>query len=256
MLEVALAVGATLVAFAATLSAFDRWLLRRRPHEAAWAIAFGLFTIASAALATGAGVGWSQATFRVFYLFGAIVNVPVLAVGTLMLHASPRTWRAALIGVAFFSAFAAGVMVAASFTSPLPVDRLARGSEVLPPLPRVLAALASGVGTVVVVAGALRSAVRFRAIPAGGRRAIANVLIATGVLLTGASGLANSVLGEMGAFALFLTVGVSVIFIGYQVSTASSAREQVRPGEAATSPLVGSHTDAEPSPSRTPARAG
>lgn len=256
MLEVALAVGATLVALAATLSALDRWFLRRRPHEAAWATAFGLFAIASSALAAGAGLGWSEATFRAFYLFGAILNVPVLAVGTLVLHGSPRAQRTAVGAVALFSTFAVGVMLATPFTAPLPVDRLARGAEVLPALPRILAALASSVATLVVVVGALRSAVRFRSAPAGGRRAIANVVIAAGVLLTGASGLANSLLGEMGAFALFLTVGVSVIFVGYQVSTTGSAGRQLTPGEAAASPLAGSHTDAEPPPARTPARAG
>ena len=246
--------GATLVAFAATLSAVDRWMLRRRPHEAAWAIAFGMFAIASAALAAGAGLGWTPAAFRAFYLFGAIINVPVLAVGTLMLHGSPRTRRTAVIVVSLFSAFAVGAMLATPFTSDVPVDRLARGSEVLPALPRVLAALASGLATVVVVAGALKSAFRFRTAPGGGRRAVANLLIASGVILTGASGLANSLLGEMGAFALFLTMGVSVIFVGYQVSTTGSAH--ITPDEEAASPLGGSSRGAEPSRLRNQARVG
>ena len=249
---VALAVGATLVALAATLSTFDRWLLRRRPHEAAWAVAFGLFTIASAALAVGAGVGWTSPTFRVFYLFGAIVNVPVLAAGTLMLHGSEGTRRRTALAVGLFSVFAVGVMLATPFTSPLPADRLARGSEVLPVLPRVLAAVASGVATVIVVVGALRSAVRFRATSGGGRRAAANLLIAAGVILTGASGLANSLLGEMGAFALFLAIGVSVIFVGYLVGTSDSTREQVKSRGAAESPPAGSNTDAAPPPANNP----
>lgn len=256
MLDEALAVAATLVAIAAALSAFDRWLQRRRPHEAAWSASFALFATASAALAAGAGLGWDQGTFRLFYLFGAIVNVPVLAVGTLMLHGSDRTRRYAVTAVALFSAFAVGVMLATPFTAPLPADRLARGSEVLPVLPRLLAALASGVGTIVVVVGALKSAIRFRTTPAGGRRAAANLLIATGVLLTGASGLANSLLGEMGAFALFLALGVSVIFVGYLVSTTATAAPRVTPPEAGASLPDGSRTGAEPPPSRTPAPAG
>lgn len=255
MLEVALAVGATLVALAATLSTFDRWLARRRPHEAAWAAAFALFTIASAALAAGAGIGWSGGTFRVFYLFGAILNVPVLAVGTLMLHGSERTRRAAVVGVALFSAFAAGVLLAAPFTEPVPSDRLARGSEVFPALPRILAAVASSVATLVVIAGALKSAVRFRAAAGGRRRAVANLLIAVGVIVTGASGLANSVLGDMGAFALFLAVGISVIFVGYLVGT-SRPYGDVSSDAGEASPPGDSHTGAEPTPSHTPARAG
>lgn len=256
MLEVALAVGATLVALAATLSTFDRWLAGRKPHEAAWAAAFGLFTLASGALAAGAGLGWTSATFRVFYLFGAIVNVPVLAGGTLMLHGSERTRRRAVGLIALFCAFALGVMLSVPITAPLPVDRLARGSEVLPALPRLLAALASGVATIIVLLGAVRSAFRFRAAPGGGRRAVGNLLIATGVVLTGASGLANSVLGDMGAFALFLALGVTVIFVGYLVSTTGSAPDQLSGDEAAESPLGGSNTDAETPPSRNPAPTG
>ena len=252
MLEVALAVGATLVAFAATLSAFDRWLARRRPHEAAWATAFALFTLASAALAAGAGLGWSEPAFRVFYLFGAIVNVPVLAMGTLMLHGSDKTRRVSLLIVLLFSVFAAGVMVAAPFTNSLPTGRLARGSEVLPVVPRVLAALASTVATIVVVAGALRSAVRFRALPGGRRRAVANVVIVVGVLLTGASGLANSLLGEMGAFALFLAAGVAVIFVGYLAATSGGPNEVTSAPEEG-SPPGGSSTGAERPATRTPA---
>ena len=256
MLEVALAVGATLVALAATLATFDRWLLRRRSHEAAWAAAFALFTAASAALAVGAGLGWSPATFRVFYLFGAIVNVPVLAAGTLILHGSERTRRRAVAGVSLFSAFAVGVMMATPFTAPLPTDRLVRGSEILPVLPRILAAVASGIASVVVVVGALISAFRFRSAEGGGRRAAGNLLIASGVLLTGASGLANSLLGEMGAFALFLTAGVSVIFVGYLVSTSRSRPTDLTPDAAAGSLPGDSSTGDAPPPSRNPASTG
>ncbi|HUR49730.1 MAG TPA: hypothetical protein VMY88_09430 [Acidimicrobiales bacterium] len=256
MLEGALAVGATLIALAATLSTFDRWLRRRRPYEVAWSTAFALFTIASGALAVGAGVGWTEPTFRIFYLFGAILNVPVLAAGTLMLHGTESTRRRTVVWVTLFSAFALGVVVTAPLTSPLPIDRLARGSEVLPIMPRLLAAVASGVATLIVVGGALRSAGRFRSVSGGGRRAGANLLIAAGVLITGASGLANSLLGDMGAFALFLAVGVAVIFVGYLVSTTGSGRGDITPGAAAASPLDDSNTDVELPPSHSAASAG
>ncbi len=249
MLEVALSAAATLVALAATLSTFDRWLTRRQSHEIAWSASFALFTAASAALALGAGVGWNGPLFRVFYLLGAILNVPVLALGTILLLGSDRAGRRGTWVVVGFCLFASGVMVATPFTAELPVDRLVRGSEILPVLPRVLAALASTLATLVVVGGALRSAVRFRSVEAGGRRAAGNVLIALGVLLTGASGLANSVLGEMGAFALFLAIGVAVILCGYLVITSGG-------GAAAGSPPDGSSTGGGPTRERTPAPNG
>ena len=246
MLEVALSVAATLVALAAALATFDRWLVRRRSHEIAWASAFALFTVASAALALGAGTGWNGALFRTFYLFGAILNVPVLALGTVLLLGSERARRVTTWVVVGFCLFSAGVMTATPFTGGLPVDRLARGSEILPALPRILAAVASSLATLVVVGGAVRSAIRLRAGSppransgeADGRRAVGNVLIAIGVLLTGASGLANSVLGDMGAFALFLAIGVSVILTGYLVITSGG-------GAAATSLPDDSNRSAE-----------
>ncbi|MBW3536651.1 MAG: hypothetical protein KY395_02625 [Actinobacteria bacterium] len=256
MLEVALAVGAALVALAATLSTFDRWLARRGGHEAAWAVAFAMFTVASAALAWGAGIGWDKPTFRIFYLFGAILNVPVLALGTVMLLGSERSRRVAVAAVGLFAAFCIGVMVATPFTAELPSTRLARGSEVFTPLPRVLAALASGLGTVIVVGGAVRSAFRMKSVTGAGRRAAGNVLIAAGVIITGMSGLANSVLGAMGAFALFLTIGATVIFVGYLVSTSGGTSEELMTAGAEASPPVDSSTGAATPPARSRARAG
>src|SRR6476620_2384409 len=62
-----------------------RWSRSRAPHQAAWTFALALFALASAALATGSGTGWDDGTFRVFYLFGAILTVPWLALGTVYL---------------------------------------------------------------------------------------------------------------------------------------------------------------------------
>jgi hypothetical protein len=113
-------------------------------------------------------------------------------------------------------AYAAGLITVAPFHAPLPVDRLPQGSEVFGPLPRIFAAVASGGGALVVFAGAAWSAVRYR----GSRLTWANVLIALGTAITGASGLANSVLGEMTAFAVFLVAGIVVIFAGFLVAGA------------------------------------
>ena len=60
----------------------ERWLVRRRPHELAWTISLLMFAVASAALWLAEAGGWSGPTFRAFYLFGAILNVPWLALGT------------------------------------------------------------------------------------------------------------------------------------------------------------------------------
>lgn len=220
MLQTALATAAALVALAFAMATFERWLDRRRRHELAWSAALAQFALASFALAAGAALGWDGATFRVFYLLGAITNVPFLALGTVYLLAGPRTGDRAAVGVVVFAAFAAGVVVSAPFRAPVPAETLPRGSEVFGPLPRVLAGLASSAGALVVVGGAALSARRYRR----GPMMWANVLIATGTLVTGASGLLNSVLGAMEAFAVTLVVGITIIFAGFLVAAAAPAR--------------------------------
>src|SRR5438309_2838487 len=141
--QTAAAVAATLVALAFSMATFERWLARRRRYELAWSVSLILFALASAALAAGAGTGWNGPVFRLFYFFGAVANVPFLALGTIYLLAGSRTgdrWAAA---IAVLTAFAAGVIAVAPFTAPLPRTVLAQGSDVFGPLPRVLAAVAS-----------------------------------------------------------------------------------------------------------------
>lgn len=229
VLHTALASAAALVSLAFAMCTFERWLARRRPHELAWSVALALFSLASGALAAGAALGWGAVTFRLFYLFGAILNVPFLALGTVYLLASRRrTADLTAAGVALFAAFAAGVMAVAPFTAELPRDELARGSEVFGPLPRVLAASASGVGALVVIGGAVWSAARVRR----RRVVVANGLIALGTLVTGASGLLNSVMDEMDGFAVALVAGITILFAGFLVATTGPGRPAPAEGRA------------------------
>jgi hypothetical protein len=216
-MQTALAAAGTLVALAFSLATLERWLDRRRPHELAWSVALALFTAGSASLWLGAANGWNAPTFRAFYLFGAIVNVPVLALGTVYLLGSRRRANFWTATIALASAFAAGVMVVVPLEGPIPVERLPRGSEVFGALPRIMAAVASSGGALVVLGGAVLSAWR--------RRLVAtNLLIAAGTLVLGAGGLFNSVLNEMEAFAVTLVLGIVLIFAGFLLATATGGQ--------------------------------
>src|SRR5438552_6065205 len=95
-----------------------------------------------------------------------------------------------------------------------------------------MAAVASGGGALVVLGGAVWSALRERR----GRLLWANVLIAAGTLVLGASGLLNSVLGEMEAFAVTLAVGVSVLYAGFLVAV-TAPRPPARPAAPGAAPF-------------------
>ena len=235
-LTLALASGATAVSVAFAGATFERWLRRRRRHELAWSVALALFACGALSLWAGAAVGWDGLTFRLFYLFGAIVNVPFLALGTLYLLLGRRRGDLWAVVITLACAFAAGVLTVAPLTGTIEPDVLPRGSEVFGPLPRVLAAVASGAGATVVFVGAVWSALRLlgaarrpatgravgRTSAVGPRRlAAGNLLIAAGTAVLSGSGLLNSVLGEMDAFAVTLTLGITVLFAGFLVATAA-----------------------------------
>ena len=231
MTQSALAAGATLVAMAFAMSTAERWLAHRRRHELAWAAALTLFAAGALCLWVGASSGWTLPVFRAFYLFGAVINVPVLALGTVYLLGTRSTGDRAALFVGAFAAFAAGVIVSAPAHPIAHPDVLPQGSDVFDALPRVLAAVASGGGALVVLGGAVWSAVRQRR----GRQMWANVVIAAGTLVLGTSGLLNSVLGEMEAFAVTLALGVSVLYAGFLLAV-TPARPRPSPAAPAAAP--------------------
>src|SRR5207248_6313774 len=136
--------------------------------------------------------------------------------GTVYLVGSRRHGDRAAIAVVVFGAFSAGVIAAVTFTHAIPPHRLPQGSDVFGALPRVLAAVGSGVGALVVIAGAAWSAIRHR------RRALANALIVAGTLVLGAGGVLNSTVGAMNVFSISLLAGVVLIFVGFLAATSSS----------------------------------
>ena len=221
---VALAFVATVVSSLFAQAMLVRYTAKHRPQDRAWAIALAMFALASAALATGSSTGWDRGTFRVFFLLGAVVNVPWLAMGTVYLLASEQVARRVLWGLVLFSGFAAGVLLTAPM-APVHGTAIPVGKDVFGVMPRVLAAVGSGVAATVIVAGAVISAVRFardRSIPDHGRLAGANGLIALGTLVLSSGGLLQGAVGHDEAFALTLAVGISIIYAGFVLASGRS----------------------------------
>ena len=226
MVTTALAVAAAAVALAFAMLTFERWLVRRRPHDLAWSVSLLLFVGGAAGLAWGSATGWTSLSFRLFYACGAVLNVPFLAAGQLQLQLGPRRSARVMTVTALLGAFSAGVVLVAPFTAALPSDRLPQGSAVFGPFPRVLAAVGSGVGATIVFVGTAVGAVAIRragrrgvAVPHAGRKTLGLALLAVGTVVLSLSGTLNSVLGEMRAFSVTLTLGVTILFAGFLLSS-------------------------------------
>ena len=235
--DAALAAAATLVATAFACLTGERWLARRRRYDRAWTISLALFALASLALWLGAARGWTVAEFKAFYLFGAVLNVPWLALGTIELLAGPRAGRLVSTTLVALSGFAAGVIIEAPTRAAVPLDGLPEGRRVFGVLPRVLAAVCSGGAATVLVVGALWSAWRLwqgrprtdaagpspHAPDAPSRQLVlANTLIAVGTLVLGASGTLSGRIGARRAFAITLLVGIVILFAGFGLASVRS----------------------------------
>jgi hypothetical protein len=228
----AFAAGATLVSLAFACSTFERWLVGRRRHELAWSVSLLMFALGSAALWAGAALGWEAWSFRTFYLFGGILNVPFLALGTVYLLAGPRIGDRVGVVLCLVGAFAAGVVAVAPLRVPVDPDRFPEGRELLGVLPRLFAGVGSGLAALVIIAGALWSAVGLLRRRAGGRLAVANLLIAAGTLLISGKALFEGFGDEELAFSAALASGIAIVFLGFLLTNTATVRPAVDPDEA------------------------
>lgn len=228
VLSVIAAAGATAFAVDLGRSAFSR----PRPHVNAYAAGITLFALASWALAIGVAFGWQPWSYKVFFLFGAILNIPLLALGSMFLVAGPRSARTFGGFVAVLSLWSTITIGFAPLSSEFPQGLIPAGSESF--LWRIYPALAGvggGVGAIVLAVLAVVSIFRFwkrdRRLVGG------NAMILGGTIAAAVGGSSLAFLGEAGGFAISLLLAVSLIWGGYR--TASGRRRPATPSPVADS---------------------
>jgi len=194
---------------------------RRRPYQLAWGVSLSMFAVASLALAVGAATRWTPAGFKVYYLFGAVLNVPWLALGTVLLLARRPFARRAYLAclVAFTLASVALLAMAEVGAADLAGQVVPEGRDFLPADVRALAVLGNVVGTAVVVGGALASGYGLRHQRHLRARFEGNLLIALGVLLAAGGGL-FAFLDRSDKLAAGLALGASVMYAGFRRASA------------------------------------
>lgn len=212
---------ATTAAAAFSVAVLRQYARRRRPYQLAWGAALAMFAFASLTLAVGVAAGWSPLGFKLYYLFGAILNVPWLALGTVLLLARRRSVRTAyLVALVLFSlASIVAIALVGVSAAGLAGRVVPEGRDVLPVAIRALAVAGNVVGTLVVVGGAVASGLALR-----GRRDLrprfeGNLLIAAGVLLAAAGGV-FAFLSASDKLAAGLAVGAAVMYAGFRRASA------------------------------------
>lgn len=215
-----------------------RWWHSRRPYLRSWALSLAFFAAGCGALWYGTAFGWSGPTFRTFYVCGATLSVPWLAMGEVELLVRPPAARVVLFFLVLFSANAAFVLAVVPFVDgapPFGFD-LPHGRDYFPAGARYgLVVAANAVGTAVVVGGTLWSGWRSRGgCPAARARFRGTLLIVLGVLVAAASG-GLTFLGEVGSVAATLGLGAAIMYAGFVVASrrAGAHRSVATPTETA-----------------------
>lgn len=201
-----------------SLSLLRRFLKTKSPQQMAWSVALAAFALASVSAAAGMWLGWSPVWFRSYYLFGAVVNVPILALGTLYLYLPRWAGHLASVGVGVLCVLAVAVVLNADLASGLRevAGTIPAGSEVLEEGPRALSRYYSYSGFLVVVGGAVWSAAKLaRRSGLKARRLMqGNLLIAAGTsVVAAASAFARQ--GQGSVFAVGLALGASIMYVGF-----------------------------------------
>jgi hypothetical protein len=147
-------------------------LLRARRY--AWAGGLLSFAAAAGAMAWGAAHGWDAASFRVYYLAGALLSAPLLGVGSLQL--SGLRW-AGTVGLVY-AGLAAGIAAAMPVHGSLASTDVPRAQDHVDALPRVIAIAGSSLGALAVVAVGLATLKR---------RPLANALLIAAVAAAAAA---------------------------------------------------------------------
>lgn len=191
---------------------------RRRPHVAAYAVGMAMFSAATWAFVYGIGAGWNGPAYRVFFLFGAVLNPLYLALGSTFLVIGRRTGHVLTVVVAAISAISITLVATVPFTQPLPVGGVP--TDIFPPLtegfgPRMLAAAGGGLGATLLMLLSLVSILRFRR--TNPQIVRGNALILAGTLTAALQGTVVALGGE-GAFAILLSVVAVLLWTGYRVT--------------------------------------
>jgi hypothetical protein len=213
---------AALVSAIFAVQLFAQYARRKRLPELAWGIAMTMYAIASLAVAAGVSGGFDPTLYRLYWVFGALLNVPYLALGSVALLGRRPVTVVVLLGV-----LAATIIAfVAVGSSPVHLEgspkQIPRGSSAwgkgtfVAKLPTYLSIPAY----VIVVGIAVGSHRRRRGARMPPARVRANWVIAVGATIVATGGpLARY--GRGAAFSVTLAVGVMVMFLGFRLASRS-----------------------------------
>jgi hypothetical protein len=218
---IALPILAALIALTFGVHLLVRSGRRRSWAEGVWAVAMVMFSVATGALVLGIADGWTSGEFRAYWLFGAVLTVPWLGLGELYLLIRPK-WIGHVLLILLLGATAwAGATVRSAPVSdalardfPLGREVFGDGSEA-----HRLSQLYAYPGYIILVAGAIWSALRIRGRIELRNRFLGTLLIAVGATIVFVGSGIGAGFGNFAIFSIGHAIGIAVMYWGFLMAT-------------------------------------
>lgn len=209
---------AAAIAFVFGVRLTERYLRRRRSYEGIWAVALFMYAAASLAMFLGVVGGWSALEFRVYWLFGAVLNVPFLFLGELYLLLQRRVLaNMTLVGLLAAGVFAAwkvwvAPIHAAPLVSSLPLGKDGFGDGALA---YRLAQYYSLPAYFLLLGGLVWSSLQMRGKPELRNRMAGTFGIAMGATVVAIGSGIGAAFHVVPLFSISLAAGIAVMFWGF-----------------------------------------
>src|SRR6202035_2476372 len=182
---------ATLISAAFAVTLWLQYRAKPRPYLLAWSVALGVYALAALTEVIGAAAGWNPLLYRLYYFFGGITVVGILALGSVYLLAPRFGWTAllTLAAIGLVGILGASLQVGLLDTHQVPsADVIKLQHGVFNVAAILMAAILNIVGSVILIGGAVWSffSMLLRGAPLS--RLYGNILIAGGAfIVAGAS---------------------------------------------------------------------
>ncbi|MGZ4104151.1 MAG: hypothetical protein ACXVQY_05860 [Actinomycetota bacterium] len=249
---------ATVVSAVFAVLLLRQYARKRRVQQLAWGVSMAMFAVASLVVMYASSQTWDPTSYKIFYLFGAMLNVPWLALGSVALLNRRELTMTALVIVLVLSIFGLfkvlsshpceaitgprghqTCVAAASTTVENRIfDRkdVPSGSEVWHKdrSVRSLAIWYSTVAYVIVIGIAILTSRPRKGVAPPSERVRANLLIAVGVTIVAIGSTALVRYGRGAGFSITLAIGVVVMFIGFLLASRAPRHHVEQPGESPT----------------------
>lgn len=224
---------AAAIALVFALRLTQRFLRRRRSYEGIWALALFMYAAASFAMFAGVVGGWNALEFRVYWLLGAVLNVPFLLLGEVYLlgRIGRRASGILSVVVAMLTLFALGRVWGAPVQAAPLAQGLPLGKEVFGDgsLAYRLAQYYSLPAYFLLLGGLVWSTVQMRGKPELRNRMAGTFGIAMGATIVAIGSGIGAAFHVVPLFSISLAGGIAVMFWGF-IRASRPARPASRPG--------------------------